>query len=526
MEMTNYNSDSKDILSNILKTVLILVFLFLYGLLLFGENVLTAKFIIPNYILFICAVLFIVLISKYIPIQHNTTIKRYRENVLIFLISLAILGLQFFITYNIIFRTSWDVAAVWYGSHWVSMNDIDGILKMSEYYSIYPNNLLLVFIFSRILKLNLLLGNHISNGGLLLALIQCIMINLSGIILFKCAKHYVSIRLSWVAYSLYTLLISLSGWMVLPYSDGMGVIFPILLLYLYIRCRECAIHWKKYMYIFFLFLIGIIAYHIKPYTAIILIAIVVIELINFIKTVFQHNMNISHVRQSIFAVILAVITLFLGSFFISYANNSMGFEINPEQEMGIPHYLMMGANVNSWGGYSDEDLAFGSDLDNKKLRNQAEMKEFFSRLSDMGLTGYLKLFTHKAAKNFLDGTYSWRSADSFYTEIYPSRGTISDLLRSWYYGFGSLYRYNAVIRQFLWIMVLFLVPFSAFCKRAFSTQEKVLVLSILGLMLYLQIFESQARYVFTFIPLYTILAGMGIKNIRYFLVKKQQTDKI
>ena len=203
----------------------------------------------------------------------------------------------------------------------------------------------------------------------------------------------------------------------------------------------------------------------------------------------------------------------------------MGFEIDPEREMGIPHYLMLGANINSWGGYSDEDLAFGSNLDNKQLRNQEEMKEFVSRLSDMGVTGYMELFAHKAAKNFLDGTYSWRSADSFYTEIYPSRGGLCDLLRSWYYGFEDLYKYNAVIRQFLWITVLFLVPFSACCKRAFLTKEKVLVLSILGLMLYLQIFESQARYVFTFIPLYAILARMGAKNIRHF-IQKSSTDNI
>ena len=46
--------------------------------------------------------------------------------------------------------------------------------------------------------------------------------------------------------------------------------------------------------------------------------------------------------------------------------------------MGIPHYLMLGVNVDSWGGYSDEDLEFGKELGSKELRNQAELEEFKS----------------------------------------------------------------------------------------------------------------------------------------------------
>lgn len=525
MDTNNCRSSKKDIISSILKVASILVFLFLYGLLLFGKNVLTVEFMIPNYILFICAAFLSVVLIKYMRFRHSLTITRQKENLYLSLVSIIILGIQFFLTYNIIFRTSWDVAAVWYGSHWVSLNDTAGILEMSEYYSIYPNNLLLVFIFSRILKLNILLGSPISNGGLLLALIQCVVINFAGVILFKCAKRYMSLRLSWCAYFLYTVLITLSGWIVLPYSDGMGVIFPIFLLYLYIRCKECTAQWKKYLYVFCLFIIGVIAYHIKPYAVIVLIAITIIEVIDNIKGFVTRKHSTDHIKRCVCTIIVAVVGLLLSSLLVSRATHSMGFEIDPEREMGIPHYLMLGANVNSWGGYSDEDLAFGSNLDNKQLRNQEEMKEFLSRLSDMGVTGYMELFAHKAAKNFLDGTYSWRSADSFYTEIYPSRGGVCDLLRSWYYGFEDLYKYNAVIRQFLWITVLFLVPFSACCKRAFLTKEKVLVLSILGLMLYLQIFESQARYVFTFIPLYAILAGMGAKNIRHF-IQKSSTDNI
>ena len=394
---------------------------------------------------------------------------------------------------------------------------------MSEYYSIYPNNLFLVYLFSRILKLNMLMGSPVSNGGLLLALVQCAVMNVSGIVLFKCAKRFVSVWASWCIYFLYVLLIDLSGWMVLPYSDGMGVIFPILFLYLYLRCKECPKQIVKYLYVFALFVMGEIAYHIKPYTVVVLIAITAIELIEWLKRALKRTGM--QWKNSTITVLAAIVGLACSSIVISQMTHSMGFSIDKEREMGIPHYLMLGVNVDSWGGYSDEDLEFGKELGSKELRNQAELEEFKSRLKNMGIAGYAELFVHKAAKNYLDGTYSWRNAESFYEEIYPSRGRISDILRSCYYGFGELFPYHALIRQFLWIGVLAMIPFAALTKRRLEAKEKVLMLSVLGLMLYLQIFEAQARYVFVFVPLFLILEFMGSINLRKLIKQNYPQTK-
>lgn len=521
----NYNRP--DFFSRVLKLLLIATFIFIYSLLLFGDSILTVHFALPNYLLFAIAagVLFVFIRcgrrrhvrtvasgeSLTARATEEKTMTRRKENCCLFFASLVVLGIQAFITYNIIFRTAWDVAAVWYGSHWVAMGDAAGIQEMSEYFSIYPNNLLLVYIFSRILKLNLLLGEPVSNGGLLLALVQCVMMNVSGVILFKCAKRFVNQRACWCIYLLYMILVGTSGWMVLPYSDGMGVIFPVLLLYLYLRCKECQRQSGKYLYILALFVIAVIAYHIKPYADVVLIAEVLIEATAW-GNVIHHRGRVQW-KKGLIAVMFACAGLVCSSALIEQATHSMGFALDAEREMGIPHYLMLGANVNSWGGYSDEDLAFGNEYSSKELRNDAELEEFKSRLKNMGVYGYAELFAHKAAKNFLDGTYSWRSADSFYVEIYPSRGKISDTLRSWYYGFGALYPYNALIRQLLWIGLLILTPFAAFTKRELTTTEKALVLSVLGVMLYLQIFESQARYVMVFVPLYLILAFVGLDNL-------------
>lgn len=503
----------KDIVSNVLKIVLVLTFLFVDMLMLFGGNVLTVEFMLPNYVLFFAAVIFLFIIVKGWKGRKTLVMSQKKENALLVGVMILLFCVQAVVVYEIIFRTSWDVAAVWYGSNWVAQGDVAGIEEMSEYYSIYPNNLLLVYIFSRILKLNMLFGSPISNGGLLLALVQCLVIDVAGMLVFKCAKHFVGLQSAIWILILYMILIGLSPWIVLPYSDGMGIIYPVLLLYLYLRCKETSLQWKKYLYVLILFAVGVVAYHIKPYAVIVLIAEVLIEAADLVRNCWNEKKLDHGVRRVAVTVILAMAGMAGASFLVSQMSYSMGFSINEEREMGISHYLMMGANVKTWGGYSYEDMEYGSDL-SQELRTQAELQEFKQRLQKMGIKGYAELFVHKAAKNYLDGTYGWNGEESFYTEIYPPRGSVSDILRSWYYGFGDLYPYHALLRQLMWIMVLVPIPFASLLRNAFSSAEKVLVLSVLGLMLYLQIFEAHARYVFTFVPLYLVLALLGVKNIR------------
>ncbi len=500
-----------DIGTLIIKGLILLTFTLICGILLLGDNITTVHFLIPNSVIVLVILISLFFISKgNIKEKRLVGLLKRHENACLLFFSIGILVVQFLITYGIIFRTSWDVAAVWYGAHWAELCDAAGLQEMSEYYSIYPNNLLLVYIFSKILKLNRMLGEPISNGGLLLAFIQCVVVNFSGAVMLKCAKRYVGIRARWGAYFLYVFLIALSPWIVLPYSDGMGIIFPVLILYLYLRCKEQQGKIGKVVFVYILFVLAVISYHIKPYSVIVLLAASMIEVFKWFLSVVHRDTHIQIFDAVV--VIAALLALICSSSVIYHLNHSMGFIVDEERRMGISHYLMLGANEKTLGGFSDEDLEFSEQIYYKEDRTKAELIEFNQRISSMGVIGYANFFTRKAAKNFCDGTFGWGNGESFYTEVYPSRGEVSDLLRSWYYGYGKLYPYNAVIRQCLWILMLVTIPFSVLSKGAFDAKKKVLGLSILGFMLYLQIFESNARYVFIFVPLFLIMSAVGVNN--------------
>lgn len=514
----------QDVLSVILKSLLTATFLFIEILLLIGPVSEKKPVLISNRIMFILGVIVCSVYFTFNRKRKNITTSVIAENVSLAVSSLILLVIQLVIIYNIIFQTSWDVEAVWYGAHWAAIGDKSGLEQMSEYFSLCPNNLFLVVIFSSILKLNSMFGEPFSNGGLLLAIFQAIMINLTGAILFKCAKRFVTVGSAWKVYFVYSILIGISGWIVLPYSDGMGVIFPILLLYIYIRMRECNGKVQRCVYILLLSVIAVAGYYVKPYTSIVFIAIIVIETVSWGKNLisnYSSTMLLTMMRN----IVIGIISILVCNTLIFGMNRSLGFDLDKERAMGWQHYLMIGVNVESWGGYNDADLAFAKSFDDKEIRNNSEMQVIVERIKNMGVKGCAELFVHKASKNFLDGNWGWGTDKSFYKEIYPGRSNgLCTYLRSWYYGFENLYCYNATIRQFVWIIVLILIPFASFTLKTLQSEQKVVFLAVLGFMLYLQIFESHARYVFVFVPLFLILAFVGSENLKTlrkeFLLKR------
>ena len=511
----------KDWISSLIKALLAGTFLYIWGILLFYQQEISPEFLIPNTYIFIGAFA-IVMVSaklsvKYQPNLRTHSVSLCKENLYLFVASVFLLGLQLFITWNIIFRTSWDPGAVWYGSKYAALNDIDGMETMSEYFSFCPNNLLLVYIYSRILRLNILLGEHISNGLLLLAMFQCVLLTLTGALTFKCTRHYINAKAAWFAYFLYVLLVGISGWMVIPYSDSTGAVFPILILGLYIKIKETESSWKRYILLFLMICLGCTGFRIKPMAIIVLIAIGCIELVNWVQKCVREK-KIAEVKKLTGTAAVAVTAFLLASQLTTVLISRMQFNIDWQRQFGWQHYLMIGANIESNGGYSDADLAFSSGIMDQETRNVENLRVFRERMKEMGVSGCFELFARKASKNYLNGTFGWGGVgESFYTEIYPERDNgICNFLRSVYYDSndGNLYKYNALIRQIVWLSVLVMIPFMAITKRRYHDTEKVLIVSVLGLMLYLQLFESHARYLFTFVPLFCIMAVCGYEALQ------------
>lgn len=192
----------KDWLSGVLKVLLCFSFVYLWVMAL--GYVKKSYCGIPGAAVFLIAALldgilvWCVWKKKKLKSDKTTTIKT--ENICLLCASLVLLALQFVVIWNAVFRTAWDPGAVWYGAHFVEMGDQDGINSMGYYFSVYPNNLLLVWIYSIVLKLNDVIGTPIANGTMLLALFQCIFVTGAGACLYKTVRHFADQKIAWIAY--------------------------------------------------------------------------------------------------------------------------------------------------------------------------------------------------------------------------------------------------------------------------------------------------------------------------------------
>lgn len=154
------------------------------------------------------------------------------------------------------------------------------------------------------------------------------------------------------------ILVGMSPWVSIPYSDSIGLIFPIFILWLYIRAREENTN-KKCLYVGIIGLLTMIGYRIKPQIVIVVIAICIISLVYMLRDLKQIlKMFISMSAGLLIAMIL-----------VSTCIQSLNMEVNSNRTYGITHFLMMGMNYSEVNGvWNLEDVEFSGSFDTLKER--------------------------------------------------------------------------------------------------------------------------------------------------------------
>lgn len=417
-------------------------------------------------------------------------------------ISLIVFILQIYSIWNYYFYTDWDSSVlISFASALVHKEDISW---MPEYFSKYPNNLFLGLVFYNIEEITHDIGLH-SMEYFSIILFQCIIVTITGVLIFKILNQLLNkIILAYLGYILYIALIGISPWVSIPYSDSIGVLFPTLIYYLYINCKNTS---KKDIVWLMIAVLSIIGYKIKPQIFIVFIAIFINEILLFIKTKRIH-------LKSVIGVILGIV---LAELFTCFYISRAPIVLNENQSFGIQHYFMMGMNPDSMGVYSEDDVQFSASFSNIKERNTADMIRAAERIKQMGTFGVLKQCIRKTLTNYYDGTFCWAGEGDFFKNVLEEKKLPGcKLLRGLYYtrNYSDVGKYYSVwsnFEQMLWLTIILLNFISAFAPKDMSTN--VLMLGIIGLTLFELLFEARARYLFTYVPLYVILAIYGINFI-------------
>lgn len=150
----------------------------------------------------------------------------------------------------------------------------------------------------------------------------------------------------------------------------------------------------------------------------------------------------------------------------------------------------------------------------QKKEQDANIREAGNRIKEYGIYGFLEHLVKKTLMNYSDGTWAWGMEGEFYREyLEPKNQILSPFIRDFYYNEGGRFSYFISYAQSMWMLLLGGCVCCVFVdrkKQGIDHAKLVLFLSILGLTVFELLFEARARYLYCYIPIYILIANVGL----------------
>lgn len=483
---------------------IILFLLLTSGLDYLGKN----EYLQPNIVLLVCDIIvFLVILGGGIALRKFKYCFECYCDILVIIMTILLFCIEMYIAYNIHFITGWDANAVWHNAWNIAF--LNGVDLNNYYYSQNPNNLLITSIAALILKVNSAIGVFRGEDEYLsLVFVNCVFISMACFLVYKILKYFVSKIFAFAGFILSVLLIGLSPWMIIYYSDTLGILFPVLMIYIFIRPAEGK--WKNAIKYFAIFLLASFGYYIKPQVLITIIAIFIIQMCY----------GILKGKKEIFVNLLLILGMVLCFIvvgrYLDAVHEKEGFVLDDGARFGMTHYFMMGLNEERNGVWAEEDVFTSSSCQSVEERRNVNIEISLQRLKDLGIFGYAKHLSKKILCTFNDGTFAWMQEGGFFNTIFNEPNTqASSFLRSFYYNDGQNLQKFMTFEQQVWIFVLFMVLLAALWHRDVvnARNSSIIMLCIIGITIFELLFEVRARYLLVFSPVFCIVAIIGVQEI-------------
>lgn len=447
-------------------------------------------FLFPNFFLLFCFIVFVG--STYFLTRHAKLPGIVESYALIWKWGLfvAFFVFQLVFTYNTYAYIGWDPGML-FGS---AQQIIEGRFESIEYFSLYPNNILILKYIVLIKRLSLAIGiPAISDGCYTLLIINCVINSITGVLLYSLTKKLCGVRCALFGWFLYAVLIGTSTHLDVYYTDSIAILFPVLIAFLWI-CID-----KTYCFVL-IGLLGAFSIFLKPQACIILIAVFLIESVKLLSSQFRTRES---AVKLLFLLVGSALGIIVGKLL---SINSLG--LDPERSMGPAHYFMMG--LHDVGSYAGSDVDFSVSYATKAARNAANIQEAFRRIREYNFSSFANHVVKKALFNYHDGCFGNFTADFFWLNERVCTNRLSAFLTNLIRGGGRAHPIFESVKQATWLFVISLSSILPFRQHAFDqkTREKAagLMLSLIGIFLFLMLFEANARYLYIYSPIFIITA--------------------
>lgn len=458
------------------------------------------RYHIPMFLVgFAATAVIAVILNRYC---RNNEVKRGR----LLAVTVVLTVLQTVLVYSYYVHTDWDVQQV--TGLGQAMAEGGSTEEFESYFRWNPNNLLLSRIFALVFFVSGPLWG-LRTTLFPLIMLQSIGAGLTALMLFQTAIHIWHRKdCATLAYILYTLLVWLSPWWSVPYSDIWGLMLAVLIFWM-ATTLPFRRQWVKILSVAALSALG---YYIKPQTLFVGFAIILSHLLDMLRRRESIKTLLRPTGYMLGGIAVGILAAHL-------AVAGCGMHLHTSKGLDAPHYLMMGANYQSIGIYSAQDVDFSRSYPKKRERHKAELSEMQRRYNALGVDGTLLLWGRKNLLNFSDGTFYWGREGAFYKYIPERSGWLSRLTRGIYYNRAYQGHWNNAwnaVATSLWFGILVFSMLATLPKKT-KTKTKtktetlldIVFFAIAMLTLFHTLCEARARYLFCFTPLFILAAVEG-----------------
>lgn len=422
-----------------------------------------------------------------------TTIEKHYYLILA-LSLLLLLAINIVTGFALRFEPVYDLGAIFTGaSEWSFQGNFMDHMNPTcdpNYFYYFPNNLggmtLLYFAF----EIASLFGG--SDYYAIAMITNAVLIALTVLLTALVTKRMLGIKQSLIVLVFFLIMPPFYFMAATFYTDALSIVFPILIIYLYLLQKDASSKYKKLVYAILIGLACAVGMLVKMTVLIALIAIIIYDLL-------ARSIKSTAFLTSVSAVVIACVMLVFNSYF--YANH---LDKDTAEKLNTPysHWIMM--SITGEGRYNHNDYVFTRSFDDPKERNEAINDKILERINEQGAIGMLDLFYNKSIIAFGDGTF----AQSDFLDDAPKHDTFLHSFLLYNSSDYGVYRY---ICSGIFFSLMLLMVISTFkCLRAKNTLIAIPAIATVGIMLFLMIWEVSGRYMTNFIPLILVCAANGI----------------
>ena len=534
--LTVHDNKLMDINDKSIKTpIWILGVLSSSAILLFSILLLLAKLNFEQYLPFLLLVTAIIGGILYCVFQAGYTLwaslTLWRKRILIGILICLCVGVQAVITISLAGTIEYDFFSLFQGARAIANGN--GLLTHNIYFAQFPNNSFLMLCFELVFRFCNIFGAQNHNAVAIymaaLTLLNILIIDLTILLSFLTANKMFGRKIAGLSLLLLIPTLGFHNGLVMPYSDSFCMLFPIAFLYLYITLPpHGSRRWLKIVLMAVCFVVGM---KIKPQAIILPFGVLIYEcfalrknkepLLCFLKTTGVTTLK----TLGCFLFTVVILSSAIQGYTDWHLRDDITKELKDEREFPMTHFIMMGLNKYSDGSFNMEDYRATQSQPSKAEKIQYNSTEIGNRLQDFGLVGYMQFLWKKHVRIFATAKMDMWITEPFYVTN-PLTETVRQLI---YYPGGALLLYETVV-QSRWLLLFSFILLPALFNRKKNTDRHVIILrlTIVGLWLFLLLFEAGARYLFHQLPILCMLAAWGMcnYNVTAWFKKQKALDTI